>query len=414
MLFDFPVMQAMYLSLARQDAVRWPRRSARRSPVPEDCQWAKFVRNHDELTLDQLTDSERQEVFAAFGPDEDMQLFGRGLRRRLPSMLDGDQQRIRLAYSLLFSLPGTPVLFYGEEIGMGENLDIPGRMSVRTPMQWTDETNGGFSPARPSRLRRPVAEGRFGPLAVNVAEQRRDPDSLLNWLERMIRRRRETPELGWGEWRVVAHRRPAVLAHRCDWEGRAVVPSTTSASSRAWCFCSSATCRRTASSTTSSTSGKRSVGSRTAHSSSRWTATVSAGSGSTRPTSTPRPRRSISPGAGRARYRRQRSGTPLSSYSPASSRIKPPPATRSLTVDDTRTSEGPATALTRAPMWTPIPPTLPSIVRPRPCGHQPAPRCRVAERPRISRAHSRLRERVLRTWRRSRRPQCRSPPHRAG
>jgi glycosidase len=138
-------------------------------------------------------------------------------------MFDGDPQRIRMAYSLLFSLPGTPVLFYGEEIGMGENLDVPGRMSVRTPMQWTDEENGGFSKARPSKLRRPVAEGRFGPLAVNVADQRRDPDSLLSWMERLIRRRRETPELGWGTWKVLRTNVPAVFAHRCDHEGRIVV-----------------------------------------------------------------------------------------------------------------------------------------------------------------------------------------------
>ena len=107
------------------------------------------MRNHDELILDQLSDNERQEVFDAFGPDPDMQLFGRGLRRRLPTMLDGDEQRIRMVYSLLFSLPGTPVLFYGEEIGMGENLEIEGRLSVRSPMQWTDEPNAGFSRARP-------------------------------------------------------------------------------------------------------------------------------------------------------------------------------------------------------------------------------------------------------------------------
>ena len=96
-------------------------------------------------------------------------------------------------------------------------------MSVRTPMQWTDEENGGFSKARPSRLRRPVVEGRFGPLAVNVAAQRRDPDSLLSWMERLIRRRRETPELGWGTWKVVRTNVPSVFAHRCDWEGRTVV-----------------------------------------------------------------------------------------------------------------------------------------------------------------------------------------------
>ena len=223
LLFNFPLMQAIWLSLARQDAEPLAEALRETIAVSVDCQYANFVRNHDELTLDKLSDEERQEVFDAFGPDPDMQLFGRGLRRRLPTMLDGDPQRIRMAYSLLFSLPGTPVLFYGEEIGMGENLEIEGRMSVRTPMQWNDEKNGGFSKARPSRLRRPVVEGRFGALAVNVATQRRDPDSLLSWIERLIRRRRETPELGWGTWKVVRTNVPSVLAHRCDWEGRTVV-----------------------------------------------------------------------------------------------------------------------------------------------------------------------------------------------
>jgi trehalose synthase len=222
-LFNFIVNQRMYLALARKDA-RPLRRALERLPeIPPDSQWAMFVRNHDELTLDQLSERERQQVFAAFGPEEDLQLFGRGLRRRLPPMVDGDEQRIRLVYSLVFSLPGTPVLFYGEEIGMGENLDIDGRLSVRSPMQWADEPNGGFSTARRSRLPRPVTEGRFGPMAVNVAEQRRDPDSLLTWMERMIRRRRETPELGWGSCQVIDVDDDAVLVHRTDWEGRAVV-----------------------------------------------------------------------------------------------------------------------------------------------------------------------------------------------
>ena len=223
LLFNFILMQSIYLGFARQDAR--PIAKALRETVrkTDDQQYANFLRNHDELTLDKLTDAQRQEVFDAFGPEEDMQLFGRGLRRRLPSMLDGDEQRIRMAYSLLFSLPGTPVLFYGEEIGMAENLAIEGRLSVRTPMQWSGEKNAGFSTAAPSRLRRAVVEGRFGPLAVNAADQRREPDSLLSWMERVIRRRRETPELAWGTWQVLETDVDAVLAHRCDWEGRSVV-----------------------------------------------------------------------------------------------------------------------------------------------------------------------------------------------
>ena len=222
LLFNFPVMESMYLALAREHAA--PLADAIEATTRiEDCQFANFVRNHDELILDQLSDAERQEVFEAFGPDPDMQLFGRGLRRRLPTMLDGDQRRIRMVYSLLFSMPGTPVLFYGEEIGMGENLAIEGRQSVRSPMQWIDGKNAGFSHASPSRLARPVTEGEFGPMAVNVAAQRRDPDSLLNWMERMIRRRRETPEIGWGAWRLLDTGHDAVLAHRCDWEGRSLV-----------------------------------------------------------------------------------------------------------------------------------------------------------------------------------------------
>jgi glycosidase len=162
-------------------------------------------------------------VFDAFGPDPDMQLYGRGLRRRLPPMLDGDPDRLRMAYSLLFSLPGTPVLFYGEEIGMGENLAADGRHAVRTPMQWSAEPGAGFSTAPRERFAAPLAEGDHGPQAVNVATQRRDPDSLLNWFERLIRRRRETPELGLGAWRIVDHDVASVLVHRCDWEDATVV-----------------------------------------------------------------------------------------------------------------------------------------------------------------------------------------------
>ena len=222
LLFSFTVNQAMYLALAREQAAPLSRALEALPPIPADCQWANFVRNHDELTLDKLSDAEREEVFAAFGPDEELQLYGRGLRRRLPTMLEGDQRRIRMVYSLMFSLPGTPVLFYGEEIGMAENLDIEGRYSVRAPMQWSNEQCGGFTESEEPC--RPVVEGeRFGYRQVNVAAQRRDPDSLLNWMERLVRRRRECPELGWGDWELLRPGAEAVFSHRVDWRGQTVV-----------------------------------------------------------------------------------------------------------------------------------------------------------------------------------------------
>ncbi len=220
--FDFIGMQHAFLSLARQDATPLADALAKRPPTT-DSQWGSFLRNHDELTLDKLTAGERQEVFDAFGPDPDMQLYGRGLRRRLPPMLGGDPRRIRMAYSLMFSLPGTPVLFYGEEIGMGENLDAEGRMAVRTPMQWTSGRNGGFSPARRDRLPRPLTEGSYGPEHVNVSDQRHDPDSLLAFLTQLIRRYRQSPELGWANFRVLEQPEPAVLAHLAAWDDAALV-----------------------------------------------------------------------------------------------------------------------------------------------------------------------------------------------
>jgi trehalose synthase len=222
LVFSFTVNQAMYLALAREKAAPLAHALEALPGIPEDCQWANFVRNHDELSLDKLSDEERQEVFAAFGPDEELQLYGRGLRRRLPTMLGGDARRIRMVYSLAFSLPGTPVLFYGEEIGMAENLAIEGRYSVRAPMQWSGDRHGGFSdgdePCRP-----PVEDGEFGFPSVNVARQRRDADSLLNWMERLIRRRRECPELGWGRWELLDPGDEAVLGQVAEWDGSTVV-----------------------------------------------------------------------------------------------------------------------------------------------------------------------------------------------
>ncbi|KJE20008.1 glycosidase [Frankia torreyi] len=227
MCFDFPGMQRLYLALARHDATPLLAALRDRPPAPKDGHWATFVRNHDELTLDKLDDGERQEVFAAFGPREEMQLYGRGLRRRLPPMLDGDPARIRMVYSLLFALPGTPTLFYGEEIGMGENLDIPGREAVRVPMQWSDGPNGGFSTVDPDaesdRLPAPVVQGEYGPAKVNVAAQRHDPTSLFSWVAALVRRYRQCPELAWGAGSTLDHDTASVLAHWTEHEGRAVL-----------------------------------------------------------------------------------------------------------------------------------------------------------------------------------------------
>ena len=222
MMFAFTVNQALYLALAREDAAPLAAALAALPPKPPDCQWAHFVRNHDELTLDKLSDSEREEVFAAFGPDPELQLYGRGLRRRLPTMLGGNAELIRLVYSLMFSLPGTPVLFYGEEIGMAENLEIDGRYSVRAPMQWSGEPAGGFTTAD-DPVRPLVDSGPFGFPRTNVERQRRDPGSLLNWMERLIRRRRECPELGCGDWALLEQEDRAVFAHRADWDGSTIV-----------------------------------------------------------------------------------------------------------------------------------------------------------------------------------------------
>lgn len=224
MVLDFPVMQQMFLALARQDARPLTDALRARPTLPEHCQWGTFLRNHDELTLDQLDDEERDEVFAAFGPAEEHQVFDRGLRRRLAPMLGGDARRLRMTHSLLFALPGTPVLFYGEEIGMGENLDLEGRMAVRSPMQWTDDDEtGGFSSAAAEDLDRPVTRGRYGVPNVSVEQQRRDPESLLSFLSRLTRLYRRLPELGWSDVDVLDPGCAAVLAHRSRWHDRCVL-----------------------------------------------------------------------------------------------------------------------------------------------------------------------------------------------
>jgi maltose alpha-D-glucosyltransferase / alpha-amylase len=221
MLLNFILNQALVLSLAREDGRPLAEHLRDLPTTPLTCQYANFTRSADELSLDRLSDQERADVFAAFAPEERMRLYGRGIRRRLPSMLGGDRRRLEQAYSLLFSLPDTPVLLYGEEIGMGEDLDVPSRASVRTAMQWSNEPNGGFSSAE--RIYPPiVADGPFGYRRVNVRAQLRDPDSLLHQVGALIRTRKECPELGFGEWRLLETSQPGALAHRADWGGGSV------------------------------------------------------------------------------------------------------------------------------------------------------------------------------------------------
>ncbi len=218
MLFDFMLNGRLMLALARQDPEPVIEAMRDTPALPAGGQWATFLRNHDEIDLSRLTAEQRNQVYEQFGPDEDMRLYGRGIRRRLASMLGNDRRRIEMAYALQFSLRGTPVLRYGEEIGMGENLSLPGREAIRTPMQWSYKENGGFSTADPEKLVCPVVDrGEYGYQKVNVTAQRRDPRSLLGWFERMIRTLREAPETGSGRTsHIDLPMPPGVLAHRAD------------------------------------------------------------------------------------------------------------------------------------------------------------------------------------------------------
>jgi maltose alpha-D-glucosyltransferase/alpha-amylase len=224
MLFGFLINQYTFLAHARENADPLRHVFSILPPIPSLSQWATFLRNHDELDLGRLTSTERNEVFQAFAPDENMRLYRRGIRRRLAPMLGNDRRRLELAYALIFSLPGTPVLFYGEEIGMGEDLGLSERIAVRTPMQWSAEPNGGFSTASPEKLIRPMIKGGdFGYENLNVTAQVHNPNSLLSRIGQVIRARRGAPEFGWGHFHLVDVDTPAVMAHRCDWRGNAVL-----------------------------------------------------------------------------------------------------------------------------------------------------------------------------------------------
>jgi maltose alpha-D-glucosyltransferase/alpha-amylase len=222
MMLNFPVNQRLFYAMATGDIRPLVRALEATYHRPHAAQWVNFLRSHDELDLGRLTDAQRQRVFDAFGPTKEMQLYDRGIRRRLAPMLDNDRRRLELAFSLLFTLPGTPMLQYGDEIGIGDDLSLPERECARTPMQWSNDVNGGFSMAK--RTVRPVIDDAiYGYQKVNVEAQRRDSNSLLNWVERKIRMRRECPEISWGDWRILPVDAPGVLVMRYEYRGHALL-----------------------------------------------------------------------------------------------------------------------------------------------------------------------------------------------
>ena len=222
LMLNFPVNQRIYYALATGDLKPLIMALEATKERPQAAQWVHFLRSHDELDLGRLTKTQRGKVFAAFGPTRDMQLYNRGIRRRFVPMVDNDRRRIELAYSLLFTLPGTPMIQYGDEIGMGDNLSLPERESARTPMQWSADKNGGFSTAR--RTIRPViSDPIYGYKRVNVEGQRRDPHSLLNWVESKIRMRRECPEISWGDWKILKTNADDVLVMEFTWRDHSLI-----------------------------------------------------------------------------------------------------------------------------------------------------------------------------------------------
>jgi maltose alpha-D-glucosyltransferase/alpha-amylase len=222
MMFNFDVNQHLFYAMASGDSRPLIAAMQKTKPRPATAQWGQFLRNHDELDLGRLTVAQRNAVFSEFGPEKSMQLYHRGIRRRLAPMLRGDRRRLELAYSLMMTLPGTPVLRYGDEIGMGDNLELPERNCARTPMQWSTEPNAGFT-THPKPILPVIEEGAYGFRQLNVAAQRTDPNSFLNWMERIIRMRKEIPEIGWGDFIFLPLRTPRALAMAYQWRNNSVL-----------------------------------------------------------------------------------------------------------------------------------------------------------------------------------------------
>jgi maltose alpha-D-glucosyltransferase/alpha-amylase len=219
MAFHFPVMPRMYMAIAQED--RHPMADIlRQTPdIPANCQWGIFLRNHDELTLEMVTDRERDYLWNVYAADQRMRL-NLGIRRRLAPLMDNDIRKIQLMNSLLLSMPGTPIIYYGDEIGMGDNIFLGDRDGVRTPMQWSPDRNGGFSRADTARLYLPpIMDPIYGFDAVNVEAQQRDPSSLLNWMKRMITVRQQHRAFGRGTLRLLYPRNRKILAYLREHDG---------------------------------------------------------------------------------------------------------------------------------------------------------------------------------------------------
>jgi len=203
MAFHFPLMPRIFMGLRQEERHPIVEIMNQTPEIPDNCQWAIFLRNHDELTLEMVTDEERDYMYSQYAADPEMRL-NVGIRRRLAPLMENSRPRIELLTGLLLSLPGTPVLYYGDELGMGDNIYLGDRNAVRTPMQWNADRNGGFSRADPARLYAPVImDSVYGYQAVNVEAQERSPHSLLSWMRRIITLRQQDPTFGRGAMEIL-------------------------------------------------------------------------------------------------------------------------------------------------------------------------------------------------------------------
>jgi maltose alpha-D-glucosyltransferase/alpha-amylase len=223
MCFNFPLMPRLFMALRRADRHPVVDIIAQLPTIPENCQWGIFLRNHDELTLEMVTDEDRDYMYTEYATDPRMRL-NLGIRRRLSPLLDDSREQIQLLNSLLFSLPGTPIIYYGDEIGMGDNIYLGDRDGVRTPMQWTGDRNAGFSRADTARLYSPViSDPLYGYQAVNVEAQQRTQYSLLRWMKRMIAVRKQYPAFGRGDTRFLNPENNRILAFVRSYQGQDIL-----------------------------------------------------------------------------------------------------------------------------------------------------------------------------------------------